>query len=37
MRSAQRFFTRWQNWVGLILVMVFRPTGILGQPTVEKV
>ena len=21
----------------LILVMVFRPTGILGQPTVEKV
>jgi len=23
MRSAQRFFTRWQNWVGLFLVLIF--------------
>ncbi|TLM99748.1 ABC transporter permease, partial [bacterium] len=23
MRSAQRFFTRWQNWLGILLVVVF--------------
>ena len=38
--AAYGFGQKWSQTVVftiLILVMVFRPTGILGQPTVEKV